>query len=228
LLPVAVGIAGSETGYISNIATGTVSVLDFGTNTIVNNIKVACFNPSDGGKCLTADDQSGIVLETLKLPIQTPPSPDGKWVATAVFSLASHTNPDTIAIIDTQANDGLGALVAELDCPAGCHGVNWGAKDDGGYYAYVTSQHANILTVVDPDPNGDGVGTDAHIAAQIVLANGANGVTDGTGGQGILPLPLVKDGWIQDTVNACDDGDCSSEVNDWINQLTPSQKDPST
>ena len=228
LLPVAVGIAGSHTGYISNIATGTVSVLDFSTNTIVNNIKVACFNPSDSGKCLTAADQSGIVLETLKLPIQTPPSPDGKWVATAVFSLASHTNPDTIAIIDTQANGGQGALVAELDCPAGCHGVNWGARDGGGYYAYVTSQHANILTIVDPDPNSDDVGTDAAIVAQVVLANGSNGVTDGTGGQGILPLPLVKDGWIQDTVNACDDGDCSSEVDDWINQLTSSQKDPST
>jgi plastocyanin len=229
LLPVAVGIAGSETGYISNIATGTVSVLDFDSNEIVNNIKVACFNPSDGGKCLTAADDSGIVLETLKLPIQTPPSPDGKWVATAVFSLVSQVNPDTIAIIDAQANGGQGALVAELDCPAGCHGVNWGAKDGGGYYAYVTSQHANILTVVDPDPNGDDVGTDAAIVAEVVLANNGptGGVTDGTGGQGILPLPLVKDGWIQDTVEACEDGDCSSEVDDWINQLEPSQKDPS-
>lgn len=230
LLPVAVGIAGSETGYIANIGTGTVSVLDFSTNTIVNDIKVACFNPTDGGKCLTAADDSGIVLETLKLPIQTPPSPDAKWVATAVFSLVSQVNPDTIAIIDTQANGGQGALVAELDCPAGCHGVNWGAKDGGGYYAYVTSQHANILTVVDPDPNGDGVGTDAAIVAEVVLANNGptGGVTDGTGGQGILPLPLVKDGWIQDTVGACDDGDCSSEVDGWINQLTTSQKNPST
>ena len=230
LLPVAVGIAGSETGYISNIATGTVSVLDFETNTIVNNIKVACFNPADGGKCLTAADQSGIVLDTLKLPIQTPPSPDGKWVATAVFSLVSQVNPDTIAIIDAEANGGNGALVAELECPAGCHGVNWGAKSGGGYYAYVTSQHANILTVVDPDPNGDGVGTDAAIVAEVVLANGSptGGITDGTGGQGILPLPLVKDGWIQDTVDACDDGDCSSEVESWIDQLTSSQKDPST
>lgn len=230
LLPVAVGIAGSETGYISNIATGTVSVLDFETNTIVNNIKVACFNPADGGKCLTAADQSGIVLDTLKLPIQTPPSPDGKWVATAVFSLVSQVNHDTIAIIDAQANGGAGELVAELECPAGCHGVNWGAKAGGGYYAYVTSQHSNILTIVDPDPNGDKDGTDAEIVAQVVLANNGptGGVTDGTGGQGILPLPLVKDGWIQDTVDACDDGDCSAEVNGWINQLTASQKDPST
>lgn len=228
LLPVAVGIAGSDTGYISNIATGTISVLDFNTNTIINNIKVACFNPTDG-KCLTATDQSGIVLDTLKLSIQTPPSPDGKWVATAVFSLVSQVNPDTIAIIDAQANNGLGELVAELPCPAGCHGVNWGAKNGGGYYAYVTSQHANILTVVDPDPDGDEVGTDATVVAQIVLANNGptGGVTDGTGGQGILPLPLVKDGWIQDTVSACENGDCSEEVENWISQLTM-QKNPSS
>ena len=68
-----------------------------------------------GGKCLTAADQSGIVLDTLKLPIQTPPSPDGKWVATAVFSLVSQVNHDTIAIIDAQANGGAGELVAELE-----------------------------------------------------------------------------------------------------------------
>jgi len=41
------------------------------------------------------------------------------------------------------------------------HGINWGAKKGAGYYAYVTNQHANVLNVIDPDPNNDGVGTDA-------------------------------------------------------------------
>jgi len=229
LLPVAAGIKGNDKGYIANIGTGTVSVLDFATNMIINDIKVACFNPADGGKCLTAADPTGIVLDTLKLPIQTPASPDGKWVATAVFSLVSHTNPDTIAIIDTRADGGKGELVAELPCPAGCHGANWGAQDGGGYYAYITSQHSNILTVVDPDPNNDDDGSDAEIVAQIVLANGGptGGITDGSGGQGILPLPLVSNGWVQDTVAACDDGQCSDEVEGWINDLTAAQKDPS-
>lgn len=229
LLPVAVGIKGNDKGYIANIGTGTVSVVDFATNMIINDIKVACFNPSDGGKCLTAADTSGIILDTLKLPIQTPASPDGKWVATAVFSLVSHTNPDTIAIIDTRADSGKGELVAELPCPAGCHGSNWGAKAGGGYYAYITSQHANILTVVDPDPNNDDDGSDAEIVAQIVLANGGptGGITDGSGGQGILPLPLVSNGWVQDTVAACDDGNCSVEVEGWIDDLTAAQKNPS-
>jgi len=237
LLPVAAGIKGNDKGYIANIGTGTVSVLDFATNMIINDIKVACFNsvlstPATGdgtGTCAGATDQTGIVLDTLKLPIQTPPSPDGKWVATAVFSLVSDVNPDTIAIIDTRADGGKGELVAELPCPAGCHGSNWGAKDGGGYYAYITSQHSNILTVVDPDPNNDDDGSDAEIAAQIVLANGGptGGLTDGSGGQGILPLPIVSNGWVQDTVAACDDGQCSDEVEGWINDLTAAQKDPS-
>jgi len=138
--------------------------------------------------------------------------------------LVSHTNPDTIAIIDTSTD----TLVAELPCPAGCHGANWGAKLGGGYYAYVTSQHANVLTVVDPDPNGDGSASDAAIAGVILLADGDTAsVTDGTGGQGILPLPLVSNGWVQDTVAACDVGDCSGEVEGWIDDLTSDQQDPS-
>jgi len=217
-LPVAVGITG-EKGYISNIGTGIVSVINLNTGDVLKNIQVACFNPvliGGNGTCGSAPIPDGLVLDTLKLPIQTPASPDGKFVVTAVFSLVSHINPDTIAVIDTETDE----LVAELPCPAGCHGVNWGAKSNGGYYAYITSQHANVLTVVDPKS-----GADAEIVAVIPL--GDEFVTDGTGGQGVLPLPHVTDGWIQDTVTACDAGKCSTEVTSWINQLEPSQKDPS-
>jgi hypothetical protein len=45
-------------------------------------------------------------------------------------------------------------VVAFVPTPAGMHGVNWGAKLGGGYYAYVTNQHANVLTIIDADPNG--------------------------------------------------------------------------
>ncbi|MCV0401654.1 MAG: hypothetical protein K5777_06730 [Nitrosopumilus sp.] len=230
LLPVAAAIGkvnGVNTGYVSNIGTGTVTVIDMDNvdpltgepdPIIINDITVACFTASDG-KCGATPD-TGIVLETLKLPIQTPLSPDGKYAVTAVFSLVSHLNPDTIAIIDTEANGGTGELVAELPCPAGCHGVNWGAKQGGGYYAYVTSQHANVLTVVDP--------VIADIVAIVPLTNGGDNLTDGTGGQGILPLPLIKDGWIQNTVKACEvDETCDAEVAGWISQLTYQQKNPS-
>lgn len=240
LLPVAVGIKGNERGYVANIGTGTVSVIDLTSlpPRIINDIRVACFNPvlvnNGNGTCQTAPPgtAAGSVLDTLKLPIQTPPSPDGRWVVTAVFSLASGIAPDTIAVIDTKADGGKGALVAELPAPAGAHGVNWGAKKDGGYYAYVTSQHSNVVTIVDPDPDGDGSGTDATIAGQISLRTGAGvpalpqAPTIGVGGQGILPLPLVKDGWIQDTVAESEAGNTSAEINGFITALMPCQKNP--
>ena len=59
-----------------------------------------------------------------------------------------------MAIIDTTTDK----VVKFVPTPAGTHGVNWGAKLGGGYYAYVTNQHSNALTVIDPDPNGDGNG----------------------------------------------------------------------
>jgi hypothetical protein len=94
---------------------------------------------------------------------------------------------------------------------------------------YVTNQFANALTVIDPDPNGDGDGADAAVAGQIVLANGSSGagVTDGTGGQGLKPLPTVYDGWIQDTVALSGTGRLAAEVEGWIAALTREQRDPS-
>ncbi len=60
------------------------------------------------------------------LPIQTPVSPDGQYMVTANTGI-------TITILDNDTNQ----IVKELPCDAGCHGVNFGAKKGGGYYAYV-------------------------------------------------------------------------------------------
>ena len=163
--------------------------------------------------------------------IQTPvKSIFGKWAATAVFSLTNVNRPPTnsadhVAIIDTTTDE----VVKFVPSPAGTHGVNWGAKRGGGYYAYVTNQHANVLTIIDPDPNGDGNGADAAAVGTILLANGSNsaGATDGTGGQGVKPLPMTHDGWIQPTVALLGTGRLSPEVEGWIGLLTPAQKDPS-
>jgi hypothetical protein len=163
------------------------------------------------------------------VPIQTPVSPDEKWVATAVLSLTTvgrepTGSADHVALIDTGNNE----VVAFIATPAGTHGVNWGAKQGGGYYAYVTNQHANVLTIIDPDPNGDGDGADGAVVGTILLANGSDGAgaTDGTGGQGVKPLPMTHDGWIQKTVEMMGTGGLSAEVEGWIAQLTDAQKDP--
>ncbi|MGR3310422.1 MAG: hypothetical protein ACUZ77_06560 [Candidatus Brocadiales bacterium] len=134
------------------------------------------------------------------------------------------SSADHVAIIDTKTD----TVVKWLATPAGTHGVNWGAKKGGGYYAYVTNQHANVLTIIDPDPNGDGDASDAEVAGTILLANGSPGagVTDGTGGQGVKPLPIVHDGWIQPTVELIGTGKLSPEVAGWIGKLTADQKNP--
>jgi len=223
LMPLAVGechVAGVNTAYVANAVSGLVTVINVDDMTLVQNIAVT----------LTPDGQLGQdLLSTLQVPIQTPVSPNERWVATAVLSLttvprSTTGSPDHVAIIDTHTN----TVVAFVPTPAGTHGINWGAKLGGGYYAYVSNQHANVLTVLDPDPNGDGDGTDAAVVGTILLANGSPGagVSDGTGGQGIKPLPLTHDGWIQKTVALSGTGQLSAEVEGWLAQLTEFQLNP--
>lgn len=222
LMPIAVGechVDGVNTAYVANAVSGLVTVVDVDAMSLVTNIPVT----------LSPDGQTGLDLfHTLQVPIQTPVSPDEHWAATAVLSLTTVPTttgaPDHVAIIDTSRNE----VVAFVPTPAGTHGVNWGAKLGGGYYAWVTNQHANVLTVIDPDPNRDLDGSDAAVVGTILLANGSPGagVTDGTGGQGIKPLPLTHDGWVQKTVALVGTGQLAAEVEGWIAQLTDFQQDP--
>ncbi len=128
------------------------------------------------------------------LPIQTPVSPDGKFVITG------NTLTGTITIIDAKTD----TLVKMVPCDPGCHGVNFGAKKGGGYYAYVTSKFANRLIVLDYDPNNDGNADDAEVAGAVVLARDGGPNDDkvvgnrGQGGQGVLPVPNVYNGWVQE------------------------------
>lgn len=223
LMPIAAGechVEGRHKAYVANAVTGLVTVIDVESRTILDNIPVT----------LTPDGQTGFdLLHTLQVPIQTPVSPDEHWVATAVFSLtnvdrATTGAADHVAIIDTHTDE----VVALLGTPAGTHGANWGPKRGGGYYVYVTNQHANVLTIIDPDPNNDHDGHDAAVVGRIPLANGSAGagVTDGTGGQGVKPLPMTHDGWIQRTVALSGTGALSAEVEGWIALLTEEQRNP--
>ncbi|MCC6404545.1 MAG: hypothetical protein IT207_11105 [Fimbriimonadaceae bacterium] len=222
-MPVAVGechVNGRHKAYVANIVSGMVTVLDVDGLALVKNIPVT----------LTPDGKPGFgLLDTLQVPIQTPVSPDERWAATAVLSLtnvarANTGEADHVAIIDTWSD----RVVAYVPTPAGTHGVNWGAKLGGGYYAYVTNQHANVLTVIDPDPNGDDNGTDAAAVGTLLLANASQGAgpTDGCGGQGVKPLPMTHDGWIQPTCSLSGSGQLSQGVEGWLALLTPEQKDP--
>lgn len=108
-----------------------------------------------------------------------------------------------------------------LACDPGCHGANFGAKQGGGYYAYVTSKFSNRLIVVDVDPNNDGDLSDADIVGSISMVAGSSVAKDDTisslagyGGQGLVALPNVYNGWVQNLTS------------EWASGLTNSQRNP--
>jgi DNA-binding beta-propeller fold protein YncE len=180
--------------YVSNFLSSTISAIDLTTPhpTLIKNVDLlANYDPISGA---VSGGFGGF-------PIQTPVSPNGKWVFTA------NTLTATITIIDTATD----TLVKSLPCDFGCHGVNFGAKAGGGYYAYVSSKFSNELLVVDPDPNGDGSAADAGTVGRVLLtaANGTKSddvVTGnaGMGGQGVLAIPLVYNGWVQNVPNTAE------------------------
>ncbi|MCI0427434.1 MAG: hypothetical protein L0Z46_05420 [Nitrospiraceae bacterium] len=200
-LPIATGMMPDASKYyVSNYLDSTITCISIGPpackgdvggvvptkkiNLLLGGNALANYNPISG----TGFSTSGA------LPIQTPVSPNGKWVVTA------NTLTGTITIIDTSTDK----LVKVLPCSAGCHGVNSGAKLGGGYYAYVSSKFSNDLIIVDFDPNNNGNLSDAQIAGRVVLVADVDTAKDdtptlyqGMGGQGVLPIPLVYNGWVQ-------------------------------
>jgi plastocyanin len=196
----------------------------------------------------TSDGSTVKTLDWLEwgagLPIQTPVSPDGKYMVTAL------TLGGKIGIVDTSSpNPADHSITAAIPCDPGCHGVQWGAKDGGGYYAYVSNKFSNALIVVDPDPNGEGNapddGSNAVEVGAILLADrdadNDNPIIgyDGMGGQGVLAIPNVYDGWIQETLDVVDPKNCDkpkgeraqgkgpcNEIANYLDQLTNDQKYP--
>jgi YVTN family beta-propeller protein len=145
------------------------------------------------------------------LTIQLPVSPDGKAM------LAANTLSASVSVIDPKTDK----VVKQLSCNAGCHGINFGAKKGGGYYAYVSNKFSNAAQVIDIDPNGDGDISDAAIAGQLVLEPTSVTKLDGSltgeagfGGQGVLAIPLVYNGWSQQVPAG------------WREKLTPEQLNP--
>lgn len=203
-LPIAAAMNPNSTKYyVSNYLGHSISVIDMATGNKIKDINLLQnYNPVSGA----------ITGPVGGLPIQTPVSPDGKFVITG------NTLTGTITIIDAVTD----TLVKSLTCDPGCHGVNFGAKEGGGYYAYVTSKFSNRLIVLDYDPNNDGNVSDAVIAGWVVLDDSAAPApTDdtitgnkGMGGQGVLPVPNVYNGWVQKLPKSfCD-------------QLSPEQRNP--
>jgi DNA-binding beta-propeller fold protein YncE len=146
------------------------------------------------------------------LPIQIAVSPDDSG------GLVANTLSSQLGVFDPKTDK----VVGWLECGPGCHGVNFGAKKGGGYYAYVTSKFMNVLEVIDIDPNGDGNPADAAVVGRILTtADSATQVDDqvtdyaGMGGQGVMTVPLAYEGWVERVPH--------NAIN---NQLTCRQRNP--
>jgi hypothetical protein len=209
-LPIATGMTpDSKKSYVASLLNSTITVIDTQAKTVVRTINLlANYNAVTG--VVTPDPVSGVTFVGA-LPIQTPVSPNGKSMVTA------NTLTATITIVDPVTD----TVVAMLPCDPGCHGVQYGAKVGGGYYAYVSSKFSNRMLVVDPDPNNDGNSADAAIVGKILLTSVGTTATDdtivgnrGMGGQGILTIPVVYNGWVQNLPQV------------WKDQLNSKQQDP--
>jgi YVTN family beta-propeller protein len=201
--PIATGMMpDSSKYYVANLLDSSITVINMHTRAVIKEINlIADYDPVTGA----------ITGPVGALPIQTPVSPNGRHMVTA------NTLTGTILVTNTQTD----TVVAMLGCDPGCHGVQYGAKRGGGYYAYVSSKFSNRLLVVDPDPNGDGNPADAAIAGSVGLVGSTGTASDarilanaGMGGQGLLPIPIVYNGWVQNLPAV------------WRNQLTPAQRHP--
>ena len=204
-LPIASGMMPDASKYyVSNFVDSTISVVDMSAPQHVTKTINLLEN---------YDPISGAVSGPIgAFPIQTPVVPTGK------YAVQANTLTATITFIDTDTD----TLVKSLPCDYGCHGANFGAKKGGGYLLYISSKFANTMTVVDPDPNNDGSPVDAKILGKVVLASTGDTKQDdkpiehiGMGGQGVLPIPLVYNGWVQNVPNK-----------DAFTQLTCEQRHP--
>jgi hypothetical protein len=196
-LPIATGMMpDSSKSYVSNYLGHTVSVMcgpyPKPAGSCVPGQKIKSIDLLLNGNY---DPVGGAITGPIGgFSVQTPVSPDGKFV------IQGNTLTGTITIIDTKTD----TLVKMIPCDPGCHGVNFGAKKGGGYYAYVTPKFANRLIVLDYDPNNDGDVSDAVIVGAVVLAKDHVANDDdiignrGFGAQGVMPVPNVYNGWVQE------------------------------
>jgi hypothetical protein len=224
ILPIATGMLPDDSKYyVANLLSSTLTVVDledFSTDDI--NL-LADYDPfplqlledldfyelvlGTGNHPTIGDFDGSGVVAVGALPIQTPVSPDGRYMVTA------NTLSGTITIVDTEEDE----VVKMLACDPGCHGVQFGAKMGGGYYAYVSSKFSNAMIVVDMDTLTE--------AGRVLLVADSETETDddiedddytGMGGQGVLAIPNVYNGWVQNVPE--DDWDLTDEQRDPIGE----------
>lgn len=108
--------------------------------------------------------------------IQVPFTPDDRYAVQAVSG-----GKGEVVVLDAQKDE----VIKRLPAHAGAHGVTYGRKRGGGWYAYVSHKFADILTVVDMDT--------LTVAGELKMP--------APGGNGLHAIPNVwretpgKEGW---------------------------------
>lgn len=221
------------------------SIIDLDSNTVSNSTLLlgpiatgmkgdeSIFYTADflGNSMTGIDPTTGSTLSAIDwlpdgvgLPIQTPISPDDNWMVTAL------TLGGKIGIVDVSSPDPANHNIVEvISCDPGCHGVQWGAKaGSDGYLAYVSSKFSNAMIVIDPE-KPLGMKEIGRIVLADRFADSDDRVSgyDGFGGQGVLAIPNVYEGWIDATDDQCGTtaNPCSQEIIDFLDDLSPSQRE---
>ena len=212
--PIASSMAPDDSKYyVANLLGNSISCVSMDVNV------PACGSPATVRKTIRLDANYNLVTGPTDggpvglLPIQIPVSPDGNYM------LVANTSSGKISVIDTRSD----TLVKYLPCDPGCHGINFGAKKGGGYYGYVSNKFSNRMFAIDGDPNGDGNPADAAIVGSLILNPTPSTRSDdvvsglaGQGGQGVLAIPVVYNGWVQNLPS------------EWSSKLSCAQRQPIT
>lgn len=186
----------------SNSIDSTVSFLDQGTLTEINNLPADLYPlgaslDSMGMKGYAGNCLSGSVsiYDTFGTPskfgdtsiggcpVQVPVSPDDRYVVVPnspnTTILYNNDNPST-----TNINE-WGTIAAQFFTGKGAHGAAFGPKQGGGWYAYITHKYEDYVSVIDMDSLthvGDialkrPLGSPAKVSIAGATNTGGNGIT---------------------------------------------------
>ncbi len=107
------------------------------------------------------------IVKVGAVPIQSPFSPDGRWVVVA------NTGSASASIIAVDYNDPAKIrVVNEAKAYKGAHGVAYGFKQGGGFLAYMTNKYAPVLTVIDLSTSTPGKAGDVYLGPDAFGGNG--------------------------------------------------------
>jgi len=189
LYPAAVGtLTDCSKSYTSNALSNSIGVYDVRAGTWMHNVDLPL--------CLECT-LMGLPFPVGSIALQTPPSPDNRYI---VVNLAKAAKA---AIIDTTTD----TVISIADCGSGCHGSAYGPKRGGGFYWWGSMQYQDKVAVVDMETLTKAGDVPLNVRSILTLQGltplgcpTCMTVSPGqAGGQGVVTFPLPPP-WVQPVV----------------------------